>query len=343
MSPRLMKWGRWAITVVIVVGLVLFARTVNWHATWASIKKANGWMLLLASAVNLVCLMVKGIRWWIFLRPIGSPSLWLAIRATFAGAGLNNVLVANGGDAARVIFVSRATHIPSAKVLATLALERMFELVAYVVMLALAVSFLDLPPSIERMRYVAWAALAGIAILFVYLLRRPEQVETAITPAVGWWSGVKQYSTRFLHTLGGISTGPRFALALMLSVIGWAMQVATYHLTAIAAGFNIPLVGTVAALLAVNLGFAIRATPGNVGLFQMMYAVTASAFGMEKDQAIAVAFLIQTQQIIPVTLLGIGLAPEFIFKKRRPLGSDRAIDEQSLETQLPPLTEKKAD
>ena len=38
---------------------------------------------------------------------------------------------------------------------------------------------------------------------------------------------------------------------------------------------------------------------------------------MDKDQAIAVAFLIQTQQIIPVTLLGVALAPEFIFKRKK--------------------------
>ena len=62
-------------------------------------------------------------------------------------------------------------------------------------------------------------------------------------------------------------------------------------LTARAAHFNLPLVGTVAAILAVNLGFAVRATPGNVGVFQAMYALTAAGFGMDKDQAIAVAFL----------------------------------------------------
>ena len=38
---------------------------------------------------------------------------------------------------------------------------------------------------------------------------------------------------------------------------------------------------------------------------------------VDENQALAVAFLIQTQQILPVTLLGIGLAPEFIFQKRR--------------------------
>jgi len=38
MKKTLVTWGRWILTVVIVVGLVLFARTVNWHDTWAEIK-----------------------------------------------------------------------------------------------------------------------------------------------------------------------------------------------------------------------------------------------------------------------------------------------------------------
>jgi uncharacterized membrane protein YbhN (UPF0104 family) len=94
------------------------------------------------------------------------------------------------------------------------------------------------------------------------------------------------------------------------------LQVWTYSLTARAAHFNLPLVGTVAAILAVNLGFAMRATPGNVGVFQAMYALIAVGFGMDKDQAIAVAFLIQTQQILPVTAIGVIVAPEFIFKRK---------------------------
>ena len=41
------------------------------------------------------------------------------------------------------------------------------------------------------------------------------------------------------------------------------------------------------------------------------------AFGYDRDQAIAVAFLIQAQQILPVTLLGVAMAPEFIFKAQK--------------------------
>ena len=318
MKRNITRALRLLITVAILVMLVVFATRVNWHSTWAAIRQSSLSILLAAALVNLLSLGLKGVRWWIFLRPIGVTSLWLALRATFAGAGLNNVLVANSGEAARVIFVSRASHITSAKVLATLALERLFELIGYVVMLALAVSLLPLPPVLERTRPFAWLALVLVAAMLVYLVRRPEGAELAATATeIGWRAKTRQYVRRFMHALAGISTGPRFGAALALSVAIWALQVATYALTALAAHFPLPLVGTVAAILAVNIGFAIRATPGNVGLFQVLYAATTTAFGFDENTAIAVAFLIQTQQILPVTILGIALAPEFIFQKRR--------------------------
>jgi glycosyltransferase 2 family protein len=317
---------RFTVTALILAGLVLFARTVNWHETWAAMRSADLRVLALAAVVNLLSLGFKAVRWWIFLRAVGAPSFPMALKATYAGAGLNNILVANGGEAARVIFVARAAHVQSARVLATLALDRMFELIGYVAMLALAVSFLALPHSLERMRPIAWAALIGVTGLMVYLVRRPRRADVILKPTSGWRAGVKAYAQHFLHTLGDISTGPRFLAALGLSVGGWALQVATYALTARAAHFDISLVGTVAAILAVNLGFALRATPGNVGVFQMMYAVIAAAFGQDTDQAIAVGFLIQVQQILPVTLLGIALAPEFIFRRKTAHRADDPID-----------------
>lgn len=316
---------RLGLSAAIIVALVLFARKVNWHTTWRNIEDANLTILLLAAIVNLASLVLKGVRWWIFLRSVGAPSLWMAIKATFAGAGLNNILVANGGEAARVVFVARASHVQSAKVLATLALERMFELIGYVVMLALSVSFLALPDMLERTRPVAWIALAGVTVLMVYLVRRPHvEAATPIAPVQGsgWRARLANYLRHFAQTIGGISTGPRFAVALLLSVAIWAMQVWTYSLTARSADFNISLVGTVAAILAVNLGFALRATPGNVGVFQAFYALVAVAFGMNQDKAIAVAFLIQTQQIIPVTLIGVALAPDFILRRKKVTRAD---------------------
>jgi uncharacterized protein (TIRG00374 family) len=323
MKPAVSRTLRLGLTGLILVMLVLFARRVNWHDTWHTMQSASMPLLLAAALVNLASIVVKGIRWWVFLRPIGATSLPLALRATFAGAGLNNVLVANGGEAARVVVVARAAHVQSAKVLATLALERLFELVGYVILLSLAATFLQLPSSLERVKPFAIGVLVVMVALLVWLLRRPDVVETTVGPKPASWHGrVKQYGARVVRTIGQVSSGPRFIAAVALSVLAWALQVATYQLTAQAAHLPMTVVATVAALLAVNLGFALRATPGNVGLFQAAYAATAAAFGMDQNQAIAVAFLIQAQQILPVTLLGIALAPEFIFKQAKRRATD---------------------
>ena len=323
MKPVVARTLRLGLTALILVMLVLFARKVSWHDIWRTMQSASLPMLAGAALVNLASIVVKGVRWWVFLRPIGASSLPLALRATFAGAGLNNVLVANGGEAARVVFVARAAHVPSAKVLATLALERLFELVGYVILLALAASFLALPGSLERVKPFAVGVLVAMFALLGWLLRRPDVVESTVSPMPASWHGrVRDYGGRVVRTIGQVSSGPRFIAAVVLSVLAWALQVATYQLTARAAHLPMSIVATVAALLAVNLGFALRATPGNVGLFQAAYAATAAAFGMDREQAIGVAFLIQAQQILPVTLLGVALAPEFIFKQTKRRASD---------------------
>jgi uncharacterized protein (TIRG00374 family) len=328
MSKTVSRWLRAALTIAIIGGLVLFARSVNWSQTWEHITAANRRILVAAAIVNLFSLVIKGVRWWIFLRPAGAPSLWLALRATFAGAGLNNILVAQGGEAARVVFVARTAHVQSARILASLALERLFELIGYVVMFVVIGSFLQLPSRLAPVRPGAWLALVLAVTLMIYLIRRPhlDEIEMPETQPDGWRARVREFFRHFGAAVGGISTAPRFIVALVLSVANVAMQVWTYMLTARAADFNLSLVGTVSALLAVNIGFAIRATPGNVGVFQALYALVATAFGMDRDQALAVAFLIQTQQIIPVTLIGVALAPEFIFRRHGRRASDSGLE-----------------
>jgi uncharacterized protein (TIRG00374 family) len=314
---------RIGLTVVILGMLILFARRVNWTDTWATMRAASMPILLTAAALNIASIIVKAVRWWIFLRPIGATSFPLALRATFAGAGLNNVLVANGGEAARVVFVARSAHLPSARVLATLALERLFELVGYVVLLSAAATCLELPGSLARIKPFAIVILIAMLALLGWLLKRPDVVETVAGPKPAHWQGrLKAYGSRFVQTIGAVSSGPRFIGALLLSITAWALQVSTYLMTARAAHFPMTTVATIAALLAVNLGFALRATPGNVGLFQAAYAATAVAFGLNENQAIAVAFLIQAQQILPVTLIGVALAPEFIFKQKKRRADD---------------------
>lgn len=319
---------RWSLTLVILAFLLLFAKTIDWAAAWISIRTASLPLVALTVFVNFLSVALKGVRWWLFLRPAGSPSLALAIRATIAGAGLNNVLVANGGDAARVVFVSRATGVPSATVLATLALERIFDPVGFVILLVYGVLAFSLPPALEKWRIpaeVALVVIAGLLCWLVYASRKAPRIDASVVrvraPA-GFWPNVKAYLAGFANSMRTLASGPRFAAALILSMLAWIAQILTFQLAAAAAHVAIPAAGSLAGLLAINLGLLIRATPGNVGFFQFVYALATEPFGVARDAAIAVSLLIQTIQIIPMTLLGVALAPEFIFGRAEPRIAD---------------------
>ncbi len=332
MSSNVGRAARWILTGIIIAFLVIFARTIDWSAAWSSMRHASLPLLALAVGVNFLSILIKGVRWWIFLRPAGSKSIWLAMRATLAGTGLNNVLVANGGDAARVVFVSRATGIRSSTVLATLALERLFDAVGFVILVVYGMIAFPLPAQLEGWRLPAEIALAVIALLigwFLYSSRHhnPGDVVEAREHAPGMWNRIKAYLAGFAASARMLASGPRFLAALILSMIAWVAQIMTFEYAAAAAHVDMPHVASLTALIAVNAGLLIRATPGNVGVFQFLFALATEPFGITLDDAIAVSLLIQSIQIIPVTLLGVALAPEFIFRKSKARREARALAE----------------
>src|SRR3954470_14488352 len=224
MSPKLKKTIRWVISAAIIVFLVVFARTINWHQAWSSMRHASLPLLAAAIGVNILSVLIKGVRWWLFLRPIGIPSLPLAVRATVAGAGLNNVLVANGGDAARVVFVSRVSGVPSSTVLASLALEKLFDPIGFVMLLVFGVLMFELPAQFERWKLPAEILLVVIVLLlafFVYATRhiKPEHVPERRARPRTLAGRIRAYAVSFGQTAGRLATGPRFVAAMFLSLL----------------------------------------------------------------------------------------------------------------------------
>ena len=320
MPARASRFLHAAISIAVLVLLVLYGRTVHWSAAWHAVRSASPWLVLLALVANLVTLLAKAMTWWIFLRPVGVPSLALAVRATAAGAGINNLLIANSGEAARAVLVTRFAGVRSSAVLAALALERLFDFIGYVGLVIAAAFLLPMPDEVERWQNAAVGLLSAIVLLLLVLLRNaPERAGDDVAPA-GLIARGRAALGRFVASLTHIATAPRLAAALGLTVVNWGAQIASYHLSARAAHFPISLAGSIATLITVNVGFLVRATPGNVGVFQLVYAVTAHTLGLSKDAAVGVALLLQTIQNVPVTVLGAILAPDLLLRR----GADAA-------------------
>jgi uncharacterized membrane protein YbhN (UPF0104 family) len=171
-------------------------------------------------------------------------------------------------------------------------------------------------------------ALAGSLVVLLTLgigtrrgRRAPTGMAATSTPshASGFWRAFTDLGSLRLMTL-----------ALALSLFAWALQVATYHLVARAAHLRLPLTGSVAAVLSVGISFLIRATPGNIGVFQAVYALTVRWFGVGESDAVATALLIQIVQLVPTVLIGSLVTPRFT---PRDAGADRLRAQTSAESE----------
>jgi uncharacterized protein (TIRG00374 family) len=310
------RWLRVVALLALATLLVAFGRQVDWRAAAAAARSADVGLLMLALVANQLSLALKAVRWWVFLRPLGVRSLSLVVRATFAGASLNNLVVAQGGEGARVLLVSRATGVSSARVAAALALERVLDAVSYLVLLVSAAWMMELPENVLRWRMAASVALAIVVVALMALGASRGSEEQVPRPWLGTttkWR-LRSYAQRFTSSANDIATPGRLALAMVLSLGAWALQVATYHTVALAAHLPISLSGSIAALLAIGISFLVRATPGNVGVFQLIYAMTARGFGIAEGPAVAAALLIQTIQVLPTVVIGTVMAQGLLGK-----------------------------
>lgn len=305
------RWLHWAVPAATVILLALFARKVDWAHAWSAIAHADPLLLGVATIANLGTLVVKGIRWTMFLDAVGIHGTGQALRTTFAGHALNNVLVANGGDAVRVAATARNSKVSSATVLATLAIDKLCDLVSYAALFAIAAIWLPLPPQLARWRTGALIALAvmGIALAGLVLWRpKHSHGEGLVAAEQRLVERARNYWRRLTATSAELATVRRLAGAVALSFVAWAGQWATFHYAAHAAAFPTTPADSLLALLVVNLSFVVRLTPGNLGVFQLLYALAATSTGLDKDSAVAVAFLISLIQYIPVTIIGLLLA-----------------------------------
>ena len=309
MNPRVRRAGVLAFTVALGALLVLFARHVQWGLVLKAVRDADPTLLLLAVVLNLLSLALKGVRWWVFLEPLGVTSARLVLSATFVGASLNNLVVAQGGEAARVMLVSRGSGVASARVLSALTLERLLDAMCYLLLLVVATWSFDVGESLTRWRGVATVAVgvcvAGALALLALAARHRARGVAADDQSPD--RPLASFGRRFVAGATESATAPRIGIAMLLSIAAWALQVATYHLVARAAHLTLPVAGSIAAMLTVGMSFLIRATPGNVGVFQVAYALTVGRFGVPESAAVAVALLIQAVQVLPVLVIGMGV------------------------------------
>ncbi|MFL5592772.1 MAG: YbhN family protein [Ktedonobacteraceae bacterium] len=160
------------VTIGLLIGiglLYLVSRFVDVPTTLGVLRQnlatPGGIILgLLSGAAFLTAFSVRGIRWKLFLNPIGNVSTFKAIQLFLIGIFLNFLLPVRGGEVAKSLILKRTAGIPVSQSLPTVAMDKALDLMPALFIMAVA-PFLGV-----KMGTTLWLVLGAVGGLLIGLI-----------------------------------------------------------------------------------------------------------------------------------------------------------------------------
>jgi glycosyltransferase 2 family protein len=270
-----------------------------------------------AIGVALVGFSVRGIRWWLMLRRVASPSPNLAVvlRVFFVSFSINNVAPLRLGDVFRAVAFTKQLHCDAWRVLGTLVTERTLDLLVFCAIGLVVTGWL--PSSALPLR-LSMALRGSIVILSLILLTffllngtlRAALANKAIVSLCIGRSFLERTRLGIMSVLESIaqSSSPRsLPLLAFLSIAGWACEGMVF--VAILAAVR-PSTPPLAAFLGFGFGTVaslLPGLPGNFGAYEFFAVRGLFASGVDFVSATAIALVSHLIIWAPVTAIGIVL------------------------------------
>jgi glycosyltransferase 2 family protein len=257
---------------------------------------------------------VRIFRWWWMLRTL-EPSLPFraSISPFLTSIAVNNIMPFRAGDALRVFGFRRQLRSPVARVLGTLVIERVLDLVVLLGFFFLGL--LGLPAGAFPERFVigaTWLAGASVAAVLALILLSPWLGRIIHRIAAYPFFVSRGLSDIVLsngsHLIGALSLlrSPSRLLGLLgLSVLTWTFEGAVFATVATAVHGTTSLLGPWFSLGTGTLATLIPSSPGYVGTFDYFAAQGLVAYGAVPEVAVAFALTVHILLWVPLTAAGL--------------------------------------
>jgi uncharacterized protein (TIRG00374 family) len=288
----------------------LLTRQIDPTKITASLERISSIYVAIAVGLLVLDYLARIARWWTLLRAAGSSvSYRSCCRPFLASIALNNLLPFRAGDAVRVVGFRDTLDAPAMRVLGTVVVERLLDLLSL-----LAIFFIGLaaaqgvPPLVVRGTQWLGAMLIVSLVLVVWLAKPLQRVLERLLLSSHLFGGAGKNSRlveHIGHLLAALSVlkRPRLAAQLIaLSIIAWACEGAVFATVGTALGVS--TAGPWFALSTGTLGTLLPSSPGYVGSFDYLASLGLTAYGSDAHTAALFAMSVHLVLWLPLTLIG---------------------------------------
>jgi uncharacterized protein (TIRG00374 family) len=313
-------------------------RNFDWHTFWRQTDRVS--LLNIACGISVIyaAFGIRALRWAIFLKPvrrISSARLFIPTILGFTGVAL----LGRAGELIRPYLIARRENLPVSSQIAVWAVERIFDVGAYTVILVLAIF---LSPDLRRFPYYSDVRKAGFLLIGLvggsvlglsivswkgedlanWVERRLARIGSNLGRRIGLL--IREFREG-LNTIHGLV---EMAQLTGVSVLMWSLIAVAYYEVTHAYGvavLNIPI-SQLLLLVGSSMVGSVVQLPGVGGGSQLaMISVLAHFFHVPKELALSCGVMLWLVSFVSVVPLGLALAHRERLSLRR-LSSDSQKD-----------------
>jgi uncharacterized protein (TIRG00374 family) len=277
--------------------------------------------VLLGMLLEVLSYWMQGLRWALLLRPFGHVQVMRAVRAVYAGLFTNLVFPLRPGEVLRSYELSKSEDIGFGRMLGSVGVERLVDLVVAVAGLGAVSLFVPLPLRFKHMAdLLGKITLVVVAILVAVILYLETNLPDDETVCIKFKWGrnlleptesPRPFTGKFRSALVGLhamGTSLSFYIAVLASVLMPLLQVLALWAMMQSYGLAMPFLAAVVVLLIINLGVSLPNAPANVGSYQFFCVLGLSVFQVEKTTAAGFSIFAFIALTLPILFLGVAAA-----------------------------------
>lgn len=296
-------------------------RGTDFSTLGSSFRSADYRYLVPAVLLSIMVQLVRSYRWGVILEPLKKIDQWSLLSTTSVGFMAISLLPVRMGEFVRPYLISKKSDIRLGASLATIVVERVFDMLTLMIMLLFVIlssrsKLIELPPWISEASYIILLITIPMLLLLMFAAVKRDMAAQGIDFLIKLLPhALAGRLSRLVHSfLDGLQILPdwrKTAYLALLSLITWfcigLINYALFKSFTSMSHLTLPAAYTV--LLITALGITLPTAPGFVGNYHYFCVLGLALFGIAKADALTYAILLHGLQFLVIIVLGLIFIP----------------------------------